>query len=73
MASWMIHFRIAQALLDGTSLPFARTSDVDAAFVMGNIAPDSGVPTADGTHYEPSKRVSQERIRPTAASTAARG
>ena len=38
MASWMVHLRIADRLLD-------EIEKIDAtAFVMGNIAPDSGVP-----------------------------
>lgn len=38
MASWMVHLRIADAFLD-------KLENIDeTAFVMGNIAPDSGVP-----------------------------
>ena len=52
MASWMIHLRIADLLID-------RIRDLDeTAFVMGNIAPDSGVPNADWTAYFPPKTVS---------------
>lgn len=41
MASWMVHLRIADKLL-------GRISDLDeSAFVLGNIAPDSGVPNED--------------------------
>ena len=49
MASWMIHLRIADELLK-------RLHRIDeTAFVMGNIAPDSGVPNADWTEFHPSK------------------
>lgn len=41
MASWMVHLRIADKLLD-------QLKNIDeTAFVMGNIAPDSGVPNED--------------------------
>ncbi len=58
MASWMIHFRVAQALLDGGVLGEASDRDTAAAFVLGNIAPDSGVPTPDGRGYTPDKNTS---------------
>ena len=52
MASWMIHLRIADQLID-------LIPDLDeTAFVIGNIAPDSGVPNADWTAYSPPKSVS---------------
>ncbi len=58
MASWMVHLRVADRLLD--HLP-----DVDAAaFVMGNIAPDSGVPNADWTAFDPPKSVSHFKAHP---------
>ncbi len=62
MASWMIHFRITQALLDARVLP-SPSREVETAFVMGSIAPDSGVPTEDGLHYEPPKAVSHFHVR----------
>ena len=49
MASWMVHLRIAEALL-----PHLDSVD-ETAFVMGNIAPDSGVPNADWTEFHPPK------------------
>lgn len=58
MASWMVHLRIADRLLD--SLP--RLSDVD--FVVGNIAPDSGVPNEDWSVFTPSTVVSHFRVDP---------
>ena len=52
MASWMVHLRIADRLLK-------YWPDLDAAaFVMGNIAPDSGVPNEDWTRFDPPKSVS---------------
>ena len=52
MATWVAHFRLAEALLD-------RGLDVDRRlFLVGNIAPDSGVLNADKTDAEPSKNVS---------------
>ena len=58
MASWMVHLRIADRLLD--SLP--QLSAVD--FVMGNIAPDSGIPNEDGTAFTPSTVVTHFRVAP---------
>lgn len=47
MASWMIHLRIADALLD-------CWKDLEqTAFVMGNLAPDSGVPNEDWSVFTP--------------------
>ena len=52
MASWMIHLRIADQLLD-------RIPDLDeTAFVIGSIAPDSGVPNEDWSVFTPPKSVS---------------
>ncbi len=52
MASWMVHLRIADRLLE-------HWPDIDAAaFVLGNIAPDSGVPNDDWTRFAPPKTVS---------------
>lgn len=52
MASWMVHLRIADRLLD--ELP-----DVSAGhFIMGNIAPDSGEPNEDWSVFTPNKAAS---------------
>lgn len=48
MATWMVHLRIADGLL-----PYLKVDET--AFVMGNIAPDSGVPNADWSEYHPPK------------------
>ncbi|MBQ8813284.1 MAG: zinc dependent phospholipase C family protein [Lachnospiraceae bacterium] len=52
MASWMVHLRVADALLDKFN------GLTETAFVVGNIAPDSGVPTPDGRAYVPDKNTS---------------
>lgn len=52
MASWMVHLRIADKLLD--CLP--DLSPVE--FIVGNIAPDSGVPNEDWSVFTPSTVVS---------------
>ena len=57
MASWMIHFRVAQAMLDRGALGEDPEHSLSEAFVMGNIAPDSGVPTPEGG-YSPDKNTS---------------
>ena len=52
MASWMVHLRVADNLLQ-------QIKNLDEqAFVMGNIAPDSGVPNSDWTKFQPPKDVS---------------
>lgn len=52
MASWMVHLRVADKLLD-------RIEGItETEFIVGNIAPDSGVPNADWTVFTPSKDVS---------------
>lgn len=51
MASWMVHLRVADALLD-------KITDLDrTAFIIGNIAPDSGVPNSDWSAFTPPKSV----------------
>ena len=56
MASWMIHLRVADLLLD-------RIPDLDeTAFVMGNIAPDSGTVSPDWSQYFPPKSVSHFKL-----------
>lgn len=55
MASWMIHLRIADKLLD--MIP--DLSPIE--FIMGNMAPDSGVPNEDWSAFSPSTAVSHYR------------
>lgn len=52
MASWMVHLRIADRLLDR----FPELSPVE--FIVGNVAPDSGVPNEDWSQFTPSTVVS---------------
>lgn len=58
MATWMIHLRIADLLLD--ALPGLDASP----FIVGSIAPDSGAPTADGMAYDPPKTVTHYKAPP---------
>ena len=52
MASWMVHLRVADALLD-------RVDGLcPVEFVVGNIAPDSGVPNEDWSAFTPGTHVS---------------
>ncbi len=56
MASWMVHLRVADKLLD-------CLADISfREFVMGNIAPDSGLPNEDWTAYFPDKRTSHFQV-----------
>lgn len=52
MASWMLHLRIADALL--TRFPQLEPTQ----FVAGNLAPDSGRMNADRMSYTPTKQLS---------------
>ena len=57
MASWMVHLRVAEAVLK-------RLSGVEEKeFIVGNIAPDSGVPNADWTSFSPPSDLSHFRVR----------
>ncbi len=58
MASWMVHLRVADKILD-------RIESLDkSAFVLGNIAPDSGVPNEDWSSFDPPGNVTHFRTRP---------
>lgn len=52
MASWMVHLRIADRLLD--QIPDLSPTE----FIVGNIAPDSGVPNEDWSAFSPPTKVS---------------
>ena len=52
MASWMVHLRIADKLLD--EIP--GLSPIE--FIVGNMAPDSGVPNEDWSAFSPPTKVS---------------
>jgi hypothetical protein len=52
MASWMVHLRIADRLLDRIcNLSYTE-------FVVGNMAPDSGIPNEDWSAFTPSGDIS---------------
>ncbi|MBI5031975.1 MAG: hypothetical protein HZB51_15700 [Chloroflexi bacterium] len=51
MATWIAHLRIAENLL-------GEISGLDpVAFTFGSLAPDSGIPNADWTQFDPPKEV----------------
>jgi hypothetical protein len=51
MASWMVHFRLAENLL-------SRIEGLDTQmFILGNIAPDSGIPDAEWKTFTPPAEV----------------
>jgi hypothetical protein len=52
MASWMVHLRIADKLLDEIC------NLTDTEFIVGNIAPDSGIPNDDWSVFTPSGDIS---------------
>lgn len=54
MASWMVHLRVADRLLDTLCVPEPDT------FILGTMAPDSGVVTDHG--YEPPKEITHFRM-----------
>lgn len=56
MASWMIHLRVAQGIYKQLGLKHMN------AFILGNIAPDSGIPKEDGSGYLPDAGVSHFRV-----------
>lgn len=55
MASWMVHLRIADNLL--SQIPNLSETE----FIVGNIAPDSGIPNEDWTSFTPSAAISHYR------------
>jgi len=52
MGTWISHLRVAEILL-----PHLKGLD-QTAFTFGNLAPDSGVPNADWTSFDPPKEIS---------------
>lgn len=52
MASWIVHLRIADKLLDKIQ------NLLPTEFVVGNIAPDSGIPNEDWSVFTPNTDVS---------------
>ncbi len=57
MASWMVHLRIADKLLD------CFPNIEEEAFIMGNIAPDSGEPSEDWSYFVPDSNQTHYRKR----------
>lgn len=55
MASWIIHLRVAEQIYQRLNIKPINE------FVLGNIAPDSGVPANDGTGFIPSASISHFR------------
>lgn len=58
MATWIVHLRIAEALL-------AQLDDVEPAlFAIGNVAPDSGIPDEKWETFDPPGKVTHFRQEP---------
>ena len=55
MASWIIHLRVTQQLYRQLNIESVNE------FVLGNIAPDSGIPSKDGSGFIPDAAVSHFR------------
>lgn len=55
MASWMIHLRVAEGLIEKLHI------ENETEFIVGNIAPDSGEPNEDWTVFTPNGFVSHFR------------
>jgi len=51
MGTWIVHLRIAENLLPH----FPEVDEV--TFTFGNLSPDSGIPNADWTEFDPPKEV----------------
>lgn len=51
VATWIAHLRVAERLIN---LGIVKNTD---GFIIGNIAPDSGVPNADRSSFDPPKSV----------------
>ncbi len=58
MASWMVHLRVADKLLEKIE------GLEDSSFILGNIAPDSGVPNEDWSVFSPPGNVTHYRTKP---------
>ena len=51
MGTWISHLRIAESLLPH----FPQVDEV--TFTFGNLSPDSGIPNADWSEFDPPKEV----------------
>lgn len=56
MASWMVHLRVADLLLEKWD-GLEKTE-----FIVGNIAPDSGVPNEDWSQFSPNTTISHFKV-----------
>lgn len=57
MASWIVHLRVADKLID----KFNFLSPTE--YIVGNIAPDSGVPNEDWSAFTPSTFISHFKVK----------
>lgn len=56
MATWMVHLRVAEKVLE-------RIPALDAGqFAIGNVAPDSGLPDENWENFDPPKEVTHYRV-----------
>ena len=55
MASWIIHLRVAQQIYQQLNIESINE------FVLGNIAPDSGIPSKNGSGFIPDAAISHFR------------
>lgn len=56
MATWVTHFRIAEELIN-LGLPVSKEE-----FLVGNIAPDCGMPAKEGRGFKPGKEITHFTI-----------
>ncbi|NMB67251.1 MAG: hypothetical protein GYA20_00630 [Chloroflexi bacterium] len=57
MATWIVHLRIAERLLGDLDAGLD-----EAAFALGNIAPDSGIPDENWEHFDPPPAVTHFQV-----------
>lgn len=55
VATWITHLRLAEHLIN-----LGLSADADL-FLVGSVAPDAGVPNADGSGFMPPKRITHWR------------
>lgn len=57
MGTWICHLRVAEGLLDRLAERRDAPHLDETAFILGSLAPDSGLPNADWTEFDPPKTV----------------
>lgn len=57
MASWMIHLRVAEGLIERLQIKNEKE------FIVGNMAPDSGEPNEDWSFFTPSTAISHYHVK----------